>query len=105
MPQDARIEIDPLGKGVYGVIVRYGFMDTPNIPEALTSLGVHGIEISEDTTTYFLSRETLVATGLPGMAVWRERLFAFMARNAERAWTFFRIPSSRIVEIGLQIEL
>jgi KUP system potassium uptake protein len=105
VPQDARIEIDPLGKGVYGVIVRYGFMDTPNIPEALTSLGVHGIEISEETTTYFLSRETLVATGLPGMAVWRERLFAFMARNAERAWTFFRIPSSRIVEIGLQIEL
>ncbi|MFM1847602.1 MAG: hypothetical protein RL417_1076 [Pseudomonadota bacterium] len=105
VPQDARIEIDPLGKGIYGVIVRYGFMDTPDIPEALTALGVHGIEYTEETTTYFLSRETLVATALPGMALWRERLFAFMARNAERAWTFFQIPSSRIVEIGLQVEL
>jgi len=105
VPQDARIEIDPLGKGVYGVIVRYGFMDTPDIPEALTSLGVHGIAYDEEQTTYFLSRETLVATAIPGMAIWRERLFAFMARNAERAWTFFKIPSARIVEIGLQIDL
>lgn len=105
VPQDARIEIDPLGKGMFGVIVRYGFMDTPNIPEALTALGVHGIPHDEEHTTYFLSRETLVASAMPGMAIWRERLFAFMARNAERAWTFFKIPSARIVEIGLQIDL
>jgi KUP system potassium uptake protein len=105
VPQDARIEIDPLGRGVFGVVLRYGFMDTPNIPEALTALGVHGIECLEETTTYFMSRETLVATALPGMALWRERLFVFMARNAERAATFFRIPSARIVEIGLQVDL
>lgn len=105
VPQDARIEIIPHGRGIYGVVVRYGFMDTPNIPEALTALGVHGIECRQETTTYFMSRETLVATTLPGMALWRERLFAFMARNAERAAIFFKIPSSRIVEIGLQVEL
>ena len=66
---------------------------------------MHGLELFPVSTTYYLSRETLIATPLPGMALWRERLFAFMSRNAQRAATYYRIPSQQVVEIGVQVEL
>ncbi len=105
VPVEGRIELDPLGNSFFAVTLHYGFMDTPNIPEALRDLAVHGLELFPVSTTYYLSRETLIATPLPGMALWRERLFAFMSRNAQRAATYYRIPSQQVVEIGVQVEL
>lgn len=105
VPHEDQIAVEPLGQGFYRVMVHYGFMDNPNILEALSRLTPHGIDLELSELTFYLSRETIVATPLPGMAMWRERLFAFMSRNAERAATFFRIPSKQVMEIGQQIDL
>ena len=105
VPADQQVTVRPLGHGVFDVRVRYGFMEDPNVPEALARACEHGLELDEDDVTYFLGRETLIVTKSPGMAMWRERLFAFMARNAVRAPTFFRLPPERVAELGVQVEL
>jgi len=87
------------------VRVRYGFMEDPNVPEALVNACAHGLVLDEGDVTYFLGRETLIVTKAPGMAMWREHLFVLMARNAVRAPTFFRLPAERVVELGVQVEL
>jgi K+ transporter len=83
----------------------YGFMQNPSVPEILGLLQPHGLELKMEETTFFLGRETLIPTQLPGMAIWREKLFAFMSRNAQPAAAFFRIPPERVIEVGLQVEL
>jgi KUP system potassium uptake protein len=103
-PKD-QIQIDPLGEGFYRLTLRYGFMQEPNIPAALTNIPAPQFSIDLSETTFFLGIETLIATKRPGMAIWRERLFALMSRNAVRATSFFRIPPERVVEIGMQVEL
>ena len=81
-------------------------MEDPNVPAALQEIPPEsGLRIDINEITFFLGRETLIATSRPGMAIWRERLFAFMSRNALRATAFFRIPPDRVVELGMQIEL
>ena len=105
VPPDDQVTVRPLGQGVFDVRVRYGFMEDPNVPEALVRACEHGLELDEDDVTYFLGRETLLVTKSPGMAMWRERLFVLMARNAVRAPTFFRLPPERVVELGVQVEL
>ena len=102
---DQRITVRSLGHGVFDVIVRYGFMDDPDVPEALTAARGAGLELNEQDITYFLGRETLIVTRAPGMAMWRERLFVVMARNAVRATAFFRLPPERVVELGVQVEI
>jgi KUP system potassium uptake protein len=99
------VAVRPLAHGVFDVIVRYGFMEDPNVPEALALAREQGLELDPDDVTYFLGRETLIVTRSPGMAQWRERLFVLMARNAVRATTFFRLPPERVVELGVQVEL
>ncbi len=105
VPEQDQILVRPLGHGVFEVVVRYGFMEDPNVPQALDLASQSGLPLDEDDVTYFLGRETLIATKTPGMALWRERLFVFMARNAVRATTFFRLPPERVVELGVQVEL
>jgi KUP system potassium uptake protein len=105
VPVDQRVAVRPLGQGIYDVVVRYGFMEDPNVPEALVHAREQGLALDEDDVTYFLGRETLIATRAPGMALWRERLFVLMARNAVRAPTFFRLPPERVIELGVQVEL
>jgi KUP system potassium uptake protein len=105
VPQSDQVVVRPLGHGVFDVRVSYGFMEDPNVPEALVNACEHGLELDEDDVTYFLGRETLIVTKAPGMALWRERLFVLMARNAVRATTFFRLPPERVVELGVQVEL
>jgi KUP system potassium uptake protein len=105
VPADRQLGVRPLGEGVYDVIVRYGFMEDPNVPEALARATEQGLELDADDVTYFLGRETLIVTKAPGMAMWRERLFVLMARNAVRATTFFRLPPERVVELGVQVEI
>ena len=105
VPPGEQVVVRSLGHGVFDVVVRYGFMEDPNVPEALVRACEHGLQLDEDDVTYFLGRETLIVTKTPGMAMWRERLFVLMARNAVRATTFFRLPPERVVELGVQVEI
>ena len=100
-----RIQVEELTDGFYRVVAHYGFMDEPNIPEVLASCKEHGLDISPQQITYFLSRETIIPTRRHGMMLWRERLFRVMAQNAQSATAFFRLPANRVVELGMQVEI
>jgi KUP system potassium uptake protein len=103
-PED-QVSVEPLGHGVFNMRARYGFMQDPIVPEALALARAKGLEVDADDMTYFLGRETIIVTRRPGMAVWREKLFVLMARNAVRATAFFRLPPERVVELGVQVEI
>jgi len=103
--EEDREEITELGKNVYRVTIDVGFAEDPNVPVFLRQCTIDGEGFDLSKTTFFLGRETMLATKKPGMALWRERLFAGMSRNAKRAAAYFHIPSDRVVEIGTQIEL
>ncbi|HEX4494981.1 MAG TPA: potassium transporter Kup [Thermoanaerobaculia bacterium] len=105
IPGTETIEIQPLGKEFYRVLARHGFMQTPEVPEVLAQLREKGLDLNLMSTTFFLSRETLIPSKAPGMAIWREKLFATMVRNAQRPTEFFQIPVNRVVELGLQVRL
>ena len=105
VPVDERCEITPLGCAFFQVVADYGFKDDPDVPELLEECGRRGLVFDMMETSFFVSRETLIATVAPGMALWRERLFVSMSKNATKASDFFRIPSNRVVELGTQVEL
>ncbi|MEZ0336568.1 MAG: potassium transporter Kup, partial [Gemmatimonadales bacterium] len=105
VPAESRATVEDLGHGCYRVLLNYGFMQEPNVPEALVALKDKGMEFPRLETTYFLGRETLIPSSKPGMAIWREHLFAMMNRNARTATSFFSLPPNRVVELGTQIEL
>lgn len=100
-----RVEIRNLSHGIYHVTARYGFMQTPNVPELMKECHKSGIHAEEDQTTYYLGRETLRTDGDSGLVGWRKSLFAFLSRNSRGATYFFDIPPDRVVEIGMQIQL
>jgi KUP system potassium uptake protein len=105
VPDDERVSVQPLGHDMFNVRVQYGFMEDPNVPEALMQAAQHGLRIDLDETTYFLGRETIIVSSRRGMATWREKLFVVMARNALRATAFFRLAPERVVELGVQVEM
>jgi KUP system potassium uptake protein len=105
VPSEERIEIQPLGKEFYRVIAHYGFMEAPEIPEVMDLLKEKEIHLEPMATSFFLSRETLIPSKTPGMALWREKLFSVMSRNAQRPTDYFRIPVNRVVELGMQVRL
>lgn len=100
-----RIAIEEIGEGFWRIVVAYGFMDEPDIPTALASIQQSGLTLVGDRVSFFLGRETLVPGPKPGMALWRERLFAWMSRNAQPATQFFRLPTERVVEVGVHVEM
>ncbi len=100
-----RIEVEELGHSFYRVTAHYGFKEDPNVPSALALCGVCGRGLNILETSFFLSRETLIPSRMPGMAFWREHLFVWMTRNAQSAMSFFRIPSNRVIELGTQVEI
>jgi KUP system potassium uptake protein len=100
-----RVSVTALGQGVSNVRVQYGFMEDPNVPDALLQAREQGLEIDLDDMTYFLGRETILVTRKEGMALWREKLFVLMARNAVRPISYFRLPPERVVELGVQVEM
>jgi KUP system potassium uptake protein len=100
-----RVQVEPLARGFWRVTVNYGFKNTPDIPQALTLCRSHGLEVEEFTTSYFLSRETVVPTRGEGMAHWRERLFAAMSRNAGSVVEFFRLPNNAVIELGTRVQI
>lgn len=105
VPGRERTEIEEIGEGFYRVTLKYGFMDEPNVPEELSLIRHPALDFTNSDVSYFLGRETLLATQQPGMALWRERLFVWMSRNAQTATAYFHIPPDRVVEVGVQVEL
>ena len=105
VPEERRCNVRALGAGVFELTLTYGFMEDPDVPAALVRACEQGLVLDPDDVTFFLGRETLLATGAPGMARWREHLFVLIARNAGRATAFFRLPPERVVELGVQVEL
>ena len=101
-----RIVCDPLGHGCWRVRVRYGFMDRPDVTRALELCGALGLEFDNMQTSFFLSRQKIVPThGGIGMAFWRDRLFAAMARNAGNVTDYFNIPTNRVIELGSRVQI
>ena len=105
VPPEDRVRAEDVGDGFYWVTARYGFMQDPSVPDILERVGAFGLEVRLEATTFFLGRETLLATERPGMARWREALFSFMSRNALRATAFFKIPPDQVFEVGVQVEM
>jgi KUP system potassium uptake protein len=97
--------LDELGQGFFRLIIRYGFMQETNVPSALARVDNCGPSFKMMDTSFFLARQTLIASPKPGMAIWREKLFAWMLRNAESAMEFFSLPPNRVVELGSQVEI
>lgn len=105
-PKEKRLKMYAIGDDFYRVIISYGFTETPDVPQSLMgSCDKGGIYFDPMETTYFASRETIVASAHRGMPVWRDKLFAVMHRNAAPATGFFRIPGNRLVELGAQVEI
>ena len=105
VPAEKRVEQHDYGSGFYRVKVRYGFMEEVDVPAALDQLTGIGEPCKMMDTSFFLARQTLLASARPGMAIWREKLFAWMLRNAESAMEFFKLPTNRVVELGSQVEI
>jgi len=100
-----RVQVEALAPGFWQVTVNYGFMDTPDIPQALAQCKSPELPINLFETSYFLSRETIVPTRGAGMANWREALFAFMARNAGSVAGFLRLPNNCVIELGTRVQI
>jgi KUP system potassium uptake protein len=100
-----RVEVVDLGQSFYRVLVRYGFMEQPDLPQALAACGAKGLAFDLNTTSFFLSREVVVPKLAPPMMLWREIYFIWMLRNAQSATDFFRIPTNRVVELGTLVEI
>jgi len=105
LKEKERSRLEYLGPGCWRVTLHYGFMENPDVPRALRKLKLDGKGFEPMETTFFLGRETLIASKRPGMALWREHFFAWMSRSEGRATAFFNIPPGRVVELGLQVEL
>ncbi|MGA8056439.1 MAG: potassium transporter Kup, partial [Burkholderiales bacterium] len=102
---ERRVELTPLGKGFYRLLMRYGFMEAPDVPAALVLCRSKGFPVDIKQVSFFVSRETILPSLQPGIALWREKLFALMSRNAQNATDFFKIPTENVVELGTQVEI
>jgi KUP system potassium uptake protein len=102
---DERVTIENLDDNFYKLTLRFGFAEDPDVPDTIESIQACGLPFELMDTTFFLSRESIVATDRPGMARWRDKLFVFMQRNATPATAFFQIPGNRLVELGTQVEI
>ncbi len=105
IPADERVTVQAIAPGIYRVVARYGFMETPSIIAALRAAEDKGLDYKPDETTYVVGRENPVITMGSGMSVWRKRLFAIMGRNAQLAAVHYGVPAHRVIEIGSQVRL
>jgi len=105
IPDGERVRVETLGREAFRVTAHYGFTEDPDVPAVLALCAAEGLEFKMTETTFFLGRETLIPSEKPGMALWREKLFAIMSRNSLQATSFFHIPPNRVVELGTQIEI
>jgi KUP system potassium uptake protein len=100
-----RYDSKDMGNGFYRLTIRCGFLEDTDVPALLKRVSMCGEPFQMMKTSFFLSRQTLIASAKPGMALWREKLFAWMLRNAASAMEFFRLPTNRVVELGSQLEI
>ncbi|MFV1961714.1 MAG: potassium transporter Kup [Acidimicrobiia bacterium] len=105
VPVSRRADVWPLGHGFFQIVLRYGFMEQPNVPEGLKSIIRSDFGFNPEDTVWILGRETVLASSRPGMLLWRERLFSLMARNATPPSRFFHLPPERSLEIGIHVEI
>jgi len=105
IPSDERITVQTIAPGLYRVVARFGFMETPSIISALRAAEDKGLEYKPDETTYVVGRENPLVSSGSGMPIWRKRLFAIMGRNAQLAAIHFGVPAHRVIEIGSQVRL
>jgi KUP system potassium uptake protein len=103
--ESRQIEVEDLGQGFYRIILHFGFMQDMNVPDALARIASCGFPFRMMETSFFLSRQTPLASKVRGMAIWREKLFAWMMRNAESPMEFFGLPPNRVVEMGSQVKI
>lgn len=103
--EEDRVEVEPLGDGFYRPRVYFGFMDKPDLVAALMQCAGRGLDFDLQTTSFFVSHETIVPTKGTGMANWRESLFAAMTRMAGGAFEYLNVPSSRVIAVGTLIEI
>ncbi len=102
---EKRCDYSELGEGFYRLVLNYGFMEETDVPLALSQMDRCGGSFDMMQTSFFLSRQTLLPSDQPGMPIWREKIFAWMLRNAATAMEFFRLPSNRVVELGSQVRI
>jgi KUP system potassium uptake protein len=102
---ERRVEVEQLGQGFYKIVLHFGFMQDMNVPEALARIDRCGLPFKMTETSFFLSRQTPLTSTVHGMAIWREKLFAWMMRNAESPMEFFALPPNRVVEMGSQVKI
>jgi KUP system potassium uptake protein len=105
VPFEERIKLRQLGHHCYQVDVRYGFKNEADIPGALMLCKQYGLDIEMMETSFFIARQTVIATPSSGMALWREHLFVTMSRNARDAADYYHIPANRVIELGTQVEI
>ena len=102
---ERRCEFTDLGDGFFRAVLHYGFMEETDVPQGLKKMERCGGEFDMMQTSFFLSRQTLLPSKKSGMAMWRERVFAWMLRNSATAMDFFKLPTNRVVELGSQVEI
>ena len=100
-----RMKFEKVEGCIFRAVAKYGFMESPDIVDIVGRMKQQGLDVDLAKITFFLGRETLIASDRPGMAMWREHLFSFMARNAQRATAYFNIPADQVIEVGIQVEL
>ncbi|HRW47022.1 MAG: potassium transporter Kup [Caldilinea sp.] len=105
VPRKQRMEVHALHHGIYQMVLHYGFMETPNVPRDLPLAKHHKLKLNLDDVSFFLGSERILATERKGMAMWREKLFVLMSRNATSAANFFGLPPDRVVEMGTRVEI
>lgn len=105
VPENLRLQVIQLTESMFAVHIFYGYMEEPNVPKAIAGLKLGEETFDPNEAVYFLSKEKIFATHLPGMEMWRERIFAFLNHNALDATTYFRLPPKRVIEVGVQVEI
>jgi KUP system potassium uptake protein len=105
VPLTERMRIEDLGCNFWQIEAFFGFIEDQDVPALLEQCGLRGHPFDMMDTSFFISRETLIPSVAPGMALWRERLFVSMSKNATKASEFFNVPTNRVVELGTQVEL
>jgi KUP system potassium uptake protein len=105
VPSAERVRIEPVGETFSRIALRFGFMETPNIPKALAVARAHGFTFDIMATSFFLSRRLLKPAARSGMPRWQDRLFIMLSRTANDATDYFQIPTGRVVEVGTQVTI
>ncbi len=105
LPQDRRYQLNELSKNCYRLTINYGYLEKPNIPKVFDQIKEFNSTFDKDKATFFIGRENIFATEMPGMALWREKLFSFMFRNELPATQYFELPKNRVIEVGTQVAI